>query len=557
MNLTRGCCLRKRCAIAAFLIFITSNLSAQESVELAIGKPDAIVDLRSGQGLAMMNAEWRVKEAKVVNKEFRSPGPGKNDPQFLYPTGKSIQTFDLEPKAGQRIFNDEEWERVAESALEERRGSGLLSFVWYRIELTIPPTVGKFATENSTAVFEIVADDYAEIFVDGVLNKTYGQAGGGVVKGWNARNRVVVGKNLKAGQVIQLAILVTNGPIADLPDNYVWLRSATIDFYHEFPVKNKTWQNLGEIVRISPELDEIVSPDAKLERLATGFEFTEGPVWSPDGFLLFSDPNTNVIYSYRQETGNVEIFRSKSGYSGINISEYHQPGSNGLTFDAQGRLTICQHGNRQVVRVEKKGPVTILAREYQGKRLNSPNDLTYRSDGILYFTDPPYGLPKAFDDVSKEISYSGVYAVIDGKTILVASDLRGPNGIAFSPDEKYLYISNWDVTDIHNTKIIRRYDVKADGQLMNGVTFFQMNFTDGDDALDGLKVDTKGNVYCAGPGGIWIISSDGKYLGRVVVPEHAANIAWGEDGYSLFITASSSIYKIRTKIKGIAPAISN
>jgi gluconolactonase len=214
-------------------------------------------------------------------------------------------------------------------------------------------------------------------------------------------------------------------------------------------------------------------------------------------------------------------------------------------------LTICQHGERRVIRIEKKGPITVLADNLQGKRLNSPNDLVYRSDGALFFTDPPYGLPKAFNDSRKETPFSGVYAVVADKLKLLTTDLKGPNGIAFSPDEKYLYISNWDINDIHNTKVIMRYEVAQDGTLSNGVVFFDMNKTDGEDALDGLKVDSQGNVYCAGPDGIWIISSQGKYLGRIRTPEHAANMAWGEDGHSLFITASTSIYKIRLNSKVI------
>ncbi len=191
-----------------------------------------------------------------------------------------------------------------------------------------------------------------------------------------------------------------------------------------------------------------------------------------------------------------------------------------------------------------------MADKLKGKRLNSPNDLVYRSDGSLFFTDPPYGLPKAFGDAAKELPFSGVYAVVNGQVNLIAKDFQGPNGIAFSPDEKYLYVSNWDINDIHNTKVIRRYDVGIDGSLSNGKVFFSMNQTDGDDALDGLKVDMNGNVFCAGPDGIWIISSQGTYLGRIRTPEHAANMAWGEDGKTLFVTASTSVYKIRLKTSG-------
>ncbi|NOS55280.1 MAG: SMP-30/gluconolactonase/LRE family protein [Cyclobacteriaceae bacterium] len=534
--------------LLGFLILSIAGF-AQESVELSIGKPNAIVDLKTKEGASLLNAQWRYSDAQIVEKDFKAPGPSGDDKLALYPTGKQLKTHDIFPKAGTKDFNDAQWEKLDATSLEQRRGTGLLSFNWYRINITIPEKLGNLAVEGSTAVFEIVMDDYAEIFVDGKLTKSAGQAGGSVAKGWNARNRVILTNQAKPGQKIQLAILGINGPIADLPDNYIWVRSATVDFYKSFP-KNPDWQNLGEIVKIDNELDKIIAPGMKLEKLATGFQFTEGPAWHPDGYLVFSDPNTNVIYSYKPENGNVEIYRTKSGYAGINIGEYHQAGSNGLTFDKEGRLILCQHGERRVIRIEKKGPVTILADNFQGKKLNSPNDLVLRSDGTLFFTDPPYGLPMAFNDPNKETPHSGVYAVINGQVKLLTTDLKGPNGIAFSPDEKYLYVSNWDITNIHNTKVIMRYEVAKDGSLTNGKVFFDMNKTDGEDALDGLKVDTQGNVFCSGPDGIWIISAQGKYLGRIKTPEHAANMAWGEDGHSLFITASSGLYKIRLLTEG-------
>lgn len=531
-----------------FLILSIAGF-AQESVELSIGKPNAIVDLKTKEGAILLNAQWRYSDAQIVEKDFKAPGPSTDDKLALYPTGKTLKTHDIFPKAGTKDFNDSQWEKLDATSLEQRRGTGLLSFNWYRINITIPEKLGNLAVEGSTAVFEIVMDDYAEIFVDGKLTKSAGQAGGSVAKGWNARNRVILTNQAKPGQKIQLAILGINGPIADLPENYIWVRSATVDFYKSFP-KNPDWQNVGEIVKVDNQLDKIIAPGTKLEKLATGFQFTEGPAWHPDGYLVFSDPNTNVIYSYKPENGNVEIYRTKSGYAGINIGEYHQAGSNGLTFDKEGRLILCQHGERRVIRVEKKGPVTILADNYQGKKLNSPNDLVLRSDGTLFFTDPPYGLPMAFNDPSKETPHSGVYAVINGQVKLLTTDLKGPNGIAFSPDEKYLYVSNWDITNIHNTKVIMCYEVAKDGSLTNGRVFFDMNKTDGEDALDGLKVDTQGNVFCSGPDGIWIISAEGKYLGRIKTPEHAANMAWGEDGHSLFVTASSGLYKIRLLTEG-------
>jgi gluconolactonase len=213
----------------------------------------------------------------------------------------------------------------------------------------------------------------------------------------------------------------------------------------------------------------VIPRDATVEKLAGGFGFTEGPVWSPEGFLLFSDPNENRIYRWSPD-GQVSVYRTNSGYTGMDIAEYGQPGSNGLAIDRDGRLTILEHGNRRVTRLEKNGTLTVLADRYEGHRLNSPNDLVYKSDGALYFTDPPFGLPKAFDDARKELPYSGVFRFADNRLTLVAKDLMGPNGIAFSTDEKSLYVTNWDTAH----KVVMRYDVMADGRLTNGKVFFDM-----------------------------------------------------------------------------------
>jgi gluconolactonase len=313
---------------------------------------------------------------------------------------------------------------------------------------------------------------------------------------------------------------------------------------------------VAQVIRKDPALDEIVPSNAKIEKLAGGFLFTEGPVWVPrtedtDGYLLFSDPNNNLIYRWTQD-GQLSIFMTKSGYRGMDIGEYSQPGSNGLTLDRQHRLTINQHGNRRVVRMEKNGQLTLLADRYEGKRLNSPNDLAYKSDGALYFTDPPFGLPKFFDDPRKELPYSGVFRVSsDGKTVqLLTKDLKGPNGLAFSPDERYFYVDNWD----DKSKIIMRYEVNADGSLSNGKVFFDMTSVEGEDALDGMKIDKRGNLYVSGPGGLWIISPQGKHLGTIVGPEHPHNFAWGDDdAKTLYLCAKTGLYRIRLNIPGIRP----
>lgn len=542
----RGWTLHGVVSTAVLVVTVWSQAAFAQKDVLA-EKPDAIVDLMTTEGGQLVRGQWRYSDAKVVEVDHQWPGAD------LGPSGQSNRTLDLVPHAGVKDFDDSQWDPIEPASLEQRRGNGRLCFNWYRINITIPDKIGSFDPTGSTVVFEIVVDDYAEIWVNGKLPLVLGQTGGQLIKGFNAPNRVVVARNVKPGQRIQLAILGANGPLSNPPGNFIWVRSASLDFYRTARFEEaREWG--GVVVRKDAALDAIVSPSAQFEKLATGFSFTEGPVWVPrkdnvDGYLLFSVPNDNTIYRMTAD-GEASVFRTKSGYSGFNIGEYHQPGSNGLALDKQGRLTIDQHGNRRIIRVEPRGNITVLADRYEGKQLNSPNDLVYKSDGALYFTDPPFGLPKVFDDPRKELPISGVYRVADGKVQLVTSDLDAPNGLAFSPDEKYLYVDNWN----EKKKIVVRYPVLLDGSLGKGTVFFDMTFVPGETALDGLKVDQQGNVYVCGPGGIWVLSPEGKHLGILTPPEEAHNMAWGDDdGKTLYVTALSSIYRIRMNVAGIRP----
>jgi gluconolactonase len=509
------------------------------------GRPDAVVDLRTKPGVELVKGQWRYSDVKIIETDFRAPGPD------LKPSGKPIKTYDYSPHAGTADFNDSQWEALDPTTLEARRSTGKVCFNWYRINVTIPESVGEFRTTGSTVAFDIVIDDYAEVWVNGALPEIYGQSGGPVIKGFNAPNRLIIARNAVPGQKIQLAVFGINGPISASPNNFIWVKSAVLDFYKAgASTSNGAVPVETHVLRKDPALDAILTPGTKIERLATGFQFTEGPVWDREGgYLLFSDPNNNLIYRWSPD-GQVSVYRSHSGYTGFNIGEYGQPGSNGLTIDREGRLTINEHGNRRVTRLEKNGVLTVLADRYQGKRLNSPNDLVYRSDGALYFTDPPFGLPKFFEDPRKELPFSGVFAVINGELKLVTTDLDGPNGLAFSPDERFLYVDNWDM----KRKIIMRYEVQPDGSLTNGKVFFDATAEPGEDAWDGMKVDQKGNLYLSGPGGLWIISAEGKHLGTIVGPEHPHNLAWGDkDGKTLYLCAQTGLYRIRFNIAGIRP----
>ena len=526
--------------IAAASVAVTAQITADAPAT----RPTAIVDLATAEGLRLVQGQWRYSDVRIVDVEHRAPGPD------LRPSGPLNRTYDITPHAGAADFDDSGWPVLRAAELQARKGHGRLSFNWYRTKVTIPDRVGSFDPTGATVVLEIVVDDYAEVWVNGRLPVVLGQTGGQLIKGFNAPNRVVLGRDVRPGQRFQLAVFGINGPVSNPPGNFIWVRSATLDFYRPGDVGGSR-RVRTDIVRNDPALDDIVSPAATIEKLAGGFLFTEGPVWVPrtadsDGHLLFSDPNANTIYRWSTD-GQISVFRTKSGYTGPDVGDYGQPGSNGLALDREGRLTINEHGNRRVTRLEKTGAITVLADRYQGRRLNSPNDLVYRSDGVLYFTDPPFGLPKGHADPRKELAFSGVFALANGELSVVSTDLAGPNGLALSPDEKYLYVGNWDP----KRKVVMRYEVKADGGLVNGRVFFDMTSAPGEDAIDGIKVDRRGNLYVSGPGGLWIISAEGTHLGTVAGPEHPHNMAWGDDdGRTLYLTAQTGLYRLRVNVPG-------
>ncbi|NEP15079.1 MAG: galactose-1-epimerase [Symploca sp. SIO2C1] len=277
-------------------------------------------------------------------------------------------------------------------------------------------------------------------------------------------------------------------------------------------------------------LGEIIAPNTQVEKVAAGFKFTEGPVWHSDGFLLFSDIPANIIYKWQPEQ-KTEIFRQPSGKA------------NGNTLDLSGRLITAEHSNRRVSRTEKDGTIVTLASHYQGKRLNSPNDLVVKSDGSIYFTDPPYGIKSE----QEELGFYGVYRLApDGTLTLLVDDFVRPNGIVFSPDETKLYVN--DSQRGH----IRVFDVKPDGMLGKGKLFAELKPPSREGAADGMKVDIKGNVYSTGPGGVWVFAPSGNLLGIIETPEAPANIAWGDSDYqTLYITARTSLYRIRLKVPGV------
>lgn len=304
----------------------------------------------------------------------------------------------------------------------------------------------------------------------------------------------------------------------------------------------------GRIDRLAPAFDELIAPDAEIERIADGFEFTEGPVWVADGdggHLLFSDIPANAIYRWSESEGSTAFLSpvtpddSDAGGAG---------GSNGLLLDAEGRLVLFEHGNRQVSRLERDGSRTVLADRYRGKRLNSPNDGVLHSSGAIYFTDPPYGLAEPGVGPGRELEWDGIYRLRpDGTLDLLTSEQPRPNGIALSPDERKLYVAS-------STGAPRRlwmaYPVLDDGTLGDGSVFFDATDSRERGAPDGIAVDERGNLWATGPGGILVLSSEGAHLGTIRLPELPANATFGEDGRTLFITAVSGVYRVRTRVRG-------
>ena len=302
--------------------------------------------------------------------------------------------------------------------------------------------------------------------------------------------------------------------------------------------------NAGTVDRIDPRVDALVPINANIQKLAGGFAFTEGPVWDQrNNPLYFSDLRSNAIHTWSDETGLSTflqpVFEGDAGHPSV--------GSNGLNMDSEGRLLLMEHGNRVVSRIEPDGGRTVLVERYRGMRLNSPNDSAWHSNGWLYFTDPPYGLALQENDPARELEYNGIYRLSpDGEIQLLKRDQTRPNGIAFSPDQQTLYVANSDGAD----KVWYAYDVVNDGTISNRRVFYDVNDQDTDGAADGMKVDVSGNVFATGPGGVWIFDPEGNHLGTIRPDEVPANVAWGDDGSTLYMTARTGLYRIRLNTRG-------
>lgn len=330
--------------------------------------------------------------------------------------------------------------------------------------------------------------------------------------------------------------------------NPLWTRQPVEEPAPLPEVVTNTFPSIGSIERLDPGFDSLIATNTVIEKLADGFEWAEGPVWIKKGnYLLFSDVPKNVVFKWKEGEGISEYLKP-SGYTG-KTNRGGEPGSNGLTVDRDGRLVLCEHGDRRVAYVAGDGVKHSIAWQYRGRRLNSPNDAVFNQKGDLYFTDPPYGLEGKNKDPKKELTHNGVYRMSRlGEITLLTDKLSFPNGIAFSPDEKILYVAVSDPTNA----VIMAYDVANDGTLSNDRVFYDGTSTakDKKGLPDGLKVDKRGNVFATGPGGVLVFTPDGTHLGTLNTGEATANCGWGDNGTVLYITADMYLCRVKTLTQG-------
>jgi gluconolactonase len=342
--------------------------------------------------------------------------------------------------------------------------------------------------------------------------------------------------------------IVLIGPLASIAT------AAAVLLAGETMVAQNNFPKPPGIERLDPALDQLVAADAAIEVLAGGYDWTEGPVWVKDGgYLLFSDIPPNRIHRWKQGEG-AKLYLTPSGYTGTE-PRGGEVGSNGLTLDREGRLVLAQHGDRRIARMDAplsnpRPKFTPLADRFEKARFNSPNDVVFRSNGDIYFTDPAYGLEKQWNDPKREMNYAGVFRrAADGTVTLLTKEMSRPNGIAFSPDERHLYVAQSDPA----AAVIRVFDVKADGSIENSRVLFDAT------ALgksrrglpDGLKIDTAGNLWATGPGGVLVITPQGKHLGTIQTGQATSNCAFGDDGRTLYMTADDFLMRVKLKAKGM------
>lgn len=487
-------------------------------------RPDAVVDLRTHAGAALVRGAWRYRDADLVTVESPSAGPD------LGASGPPVRTLDVAPHAEGADVDDAGWEVLDPPDVEARRGRGRVCFAWYRIAVTLPERVGAFPVAGSTVVFEVVVDDYAEVWVDGALPRALGQAGGGVVAGFNVPNRVVVARDARPGQRIQLAVFAMNGPVSASPGNFLWLRTATLDLYTAARARR------ARPVPAAPvRADGAVVPHgAVLEQVAGGFDGVTGLVAAPGGGLLLSSPGADAVLRWTPD-GEVGVFRARSG-------------SAGLAVDADGRLTICEPAAGRVVRIEPHGNLTVLA-----EGLDHPRHLAYAPDGALYVTAgglhrvAPAGPPPP-----RPLATSWQPAGPAAPATLVAGAPPDPGGLAVDPPGGLLYL-------VDGPTVLRtRAPALAAGADQGGAVGEGPARADPVGAAGGLEpcwredgpvgallTGPGGSVLVGVPGGVRVRSADGADLAQVTTPEPPTALAW-DGGGVLFIGTEAGLYRLGT-----------
>jgi gluconolactonase len=516
-----------------------SDLAGETPDALPSGRPIATIDLMKEDGLRQVRGQWRTSDVAIVPSDFNGTKRG---------------VYDYSPHAGAKDFDDFNWPVIPKESLEGEAGEskpheGRMSFEWYRLTVTVPERIGDIETTGSTVVFDTTIDDYSEIWVNGELLRWIGEVGAGTISGFNAPNRLVIGRNVKPGQKIQIAVFAINGPISAAPANTVFMRKGTrLDFYccMSGPVALDPVPDVNSSIE-DPDntglAPQVINRDPHLKKLAEGLGPTSSAAWSEKGYLIFNNVDTGVLYRYDPVNARVSIFSPYANASRIGGDTTGATRPKAIAFDPQGALVVAQEGKHNIVRINQDGTESVIADSHQGVPLNGPAALVYRADGILYFTDLYTNHASSSDPTAPEARHSGVYSLSNGQFRLLADDLPTPVALALSPRGRFLYVLDSE------TKVVMRYCTNVDGSVAKGEVFFDLAALSSYSPATAIAVGQRGDVYIAGPGGIAILSPQAKYLGAIVLQNGPRTIAWGDPASrALFLTAADGLYQLRISI---------